>query len=102
MQITIPNYDIVKTKEMTTKNPVWEFLKKSEQDKRLAICKSCSTTHSLGSDEPKKQTVTGLVKHLERVHPDFYKNYLKKKEETTASNQASPSVAGTPGQPTLE
>jgi len=58
-------------------NPIWNFFEKLECDKSRALCKECGNTYSLGSDKPKRQSVTGLKCHL-KMHKDTHKLYLKR------------------------
>jgi len=58
-------------------NPIWNFFEKLECDKSRALCKECGNTYSLGSDKPKRQSITGLKHHL-KMHHDTHKVYLKR------------------------
>jgi len=57
-------------------NPIWDFYEKLPRDRSRAACKQCGKTYSLGSDVPKRQTLTGLKKHM-KMHQDKHVLYLK-------------------------
>ena len=58
-------------------NPIWDFFEKLPRDKTRALCKECGKTYSLGSDVPKRQTLTGLKYHM-KMHQDKLVLYLKR------------------------
>ena len=58
-------------------NPIWDFFERLPRDKSRAMCKQCGSTYSLGSDMPKRQTLTGLKKHM-KAHQENYAVYLKR------------------------
>jgi len=57
-------------------NPIWNFFEKLECDRSRALCQECGNTLSLGSDKPKRQSVTGLKGHLRTHHKTKYKLFL--------------------------
>ena len=59
-------------------NPIWEYYEKNiVLHPSKAICKSCSKTVSLGSPQPKHQTIKGLKLHLSKYHSSEYEQYEK-------------------------
>ena len=52
------------------KSGVWNYFESLESDPKFAMCKVCQKTLSLGSDNPRKQTLTNLKRHIESMHPD--------------------------------
>lgn len=45
------------------------------------MCNTCTKLYSLGSLEPKKQTVHGLKQHLSKFHDSEYRQLLKRQSE---------------------
>jgi len=66
---------------MSQKNPIWEYYSKCTTDPSKAICKVCNKSYSLGSQEPKKQTLHGLNQHLSKFHDTEYRQVLKRQSE---------------------
>ena len=64
---------------MALSNPIWNYFKKEGDGK--AKCKECNKLYSLGSDQPRYQTVTGLRSHLAKCHKDINDDYLKRVAE---------------------
>ncbi|XP_005182589.2 zinc finger BED domain-containing protein 4-like [Musca domestica] len=50
-------------------NPIWNYFRRNES---TATCIVCMKELSLGSSQPKNQTVSSIKKHLEKVHPSEY------------------------------
>jgi len=67
-------------------NPIWNFFEKLECDKSRALCKACGNTYSLGSDKPKRQSVTGLKNHLRSHHKDINNLFIKRRAEMEVHN----------------
>lgn len=63
------------------KNPIWQYFEKSISDMSKAVCKICSKSYSLGSHEPKKQTLHGLKLHLSKFHDAESRQVLKRLSE---------------------
>lgn len=63
------------------KNPIWQYFDKSISDTSKAVCKICSKSYSLGSHEPKKQTIHGLKLHLSKFHDKEHRQVLKRLSE---------------------
>lgn len=63
---------------MSHKNPIWQFFEKCSTDQSKAVCKICNKLYSLGSNEPKKQTLHGLKQHLSKFHEPENKQMLKR------------------------
>lgn len=62
---------------MSLKNSIWQFFEKSSSDSSKAKCKQCNKLYSLGSSEPRRQTISGLKLHLSKFHETEHKQYLK-------------------------
>lgn len=60
------------------KNPIWQFFEKSTTDSSKAVCKICNKSYSLGSHEPKKQTLHGVKQHLSKFHDIEHRQLLKR------------------------
>lgn len=60
-------------------NPIWEYFSKNEVNATAtsATCKVCSKSLSLGSSLPKKQTISNIKNHLEKIHKNEWKAYCK-------------------------
>ncbi|CAH2103208.1 unnamed protein product [Euphydryas editha] len=63
------------------KNPIWQFFEKNISDLSKAVCKLCNNSYSLGSHEPKKQTLHGLKLHLSKFHDAEHRQMLKRQAE---------------------
>lgn len=61
-----------------TRNPIWEYYSKNQNDTSKAKCHACQKFYSLGSKIPRKQTTHGLKSHLEKCHKISYKEYSSK------------------------
>lgn len=71
------------------KNPIWQFFKKSTSNESKAICEVCEKSFSLGSHQPKKQTLHGLKQHLSKFHVAENRQVLKRQcELDEIKNQA--------------
>ncbi|CAH1960188.1 unnamed protein product [Acanthoscelides obtectus] len=63
------------------RNPIWQFFEKSTNDLSKAVCKICKKSLSLGSQEPKKQTLYGVKQHLSKFHGTEHRQVLKRQSE---------------------
>ncbi|GBP37557.1 Zinc finger BED domain-containing protein 4 [Eumeta japonica] len=63
------------------KNYIWDFFEKSTSDLFKAKCNKCHKLYSLGSSEPKRQTIHGLKLHLSKFHGEENRQYLKRQAE---------------------
>ncbi|GBP04009.1 hypothetical protein EVAR_71506_1 [Eumeta japonica] len=66
---------------MSQKNYIWDFFEKSTSDLSKAKCNKCHKLYSLGSSEPKRQTIHGLKLHLSKFHGEENRQYLKRQEK---------------------
>ncbi|GBP98347.1 hypothetical protein EVAR_68688_1 [Eumeta japonica] len=66
---------------MSQKNYIWDFFEKSTSDLSKAKCNKCHKLYSLGSSEPKRQTIHGLKLHLSKFHGEENRQYLKRQAE---------------------
>ncbi|GBP84262.1 hypothetical protein EVAR_60206_1 [Eumeta japonica] len=66
---------------MSQKNYIWDFFGKSTSDLSKAKCNKCHKLYSLGSSEPKRQTIHGLKLHLSKFHGEENRQYLKRQAE---------------------
>ncbi|GBP80944.1 hypothetical protein EVAR_56582_1 [Eumeta japonica] len=57
------------------------FFEKSTSDLSKAKCNKCHKLYSLGSSEPKRQTIHGLKLHLSKFHGEENRQYLKRQAE---------------------
>ena len=67
-------YYIQTAEAMSAVSAVWDFFTVSEKDRRLAICKTCSTDISRGGNTT---NTTNLKAHLKSRHIDEYNDFLK-------------------------
>jgi hypothetical protein len=64
-----------------SRNSIWDYFTKSENDASKAHCVECSKLLSFGSDKPGKQTVHGLKARL-KSHKEQNAAYLQKVEDS--------------------
>ncbi|XP_063366204.1 zinc finger BED domain-containing protein 4-like [Cydia splendana] len=57
-------------------NPIWEYFEKKNSQPSKAECKLCRKTVSLGSLQPKLQTIKGLKLHLSKYHLTENEHFL--------------------------
>nr|XP_022903539.1 zinc finger BED domain-containing protein 4-like [Onthophagus taurus] len=75
-------------------NPIWEYYETNiVLHPSKAICKSCSKTVSLGSPQPKHQTIKGLKLHLSKYHSKEYKDYENKLGEIAHENSLEAAIS---------
>lgn len=75
-------------------NPIWEYYEKNiVLHPSKAICKSCSKTVSLGSPQPKYQTIKGLKLHLSKYHSSEFQHYENKLAEIAHENSLKPAIS---------
>jgi len=64
------------------KNPIWQYYDKCSTDLSKATCKICNKSYSLGSSDPRKQTIHGLKQHLSKFHePEHRQTYLNQQSD---------------------
>ena len=66
---------------MAKSNPIWQFFEKVGDSK--AKYNDCN---SLGSDQPRFQTVTGLKSHMAKCHKNIRDVYLERTAKMTKMN----------------
>jgi hypothetical protein len=53
------------------KSPVWKYFITEANNPRMVQCKICNGKVSRGSEDPRKQGLSGLTSHLKNRHPDI-------------------------------
>ena len=69
---------------------VWEYFHISENDPRIAICKTCNSGISRGGKSTKSFSTSGLIFHLKSKHPDRHSDFEKNTAQKRKINPSAP------------
>ena len=77
---------------------IWNYFFPCQNDAKNAECNLCKKKLSLGSQNPRKQTLTNLKRHIETLHPDEWGKLseilkLNSSKRNTASNITTTSAS---------
>ena len=72
------------------RSALWQFFSICEVDKKFVVCKFCNAKISRGSEDPKKQTTSGMKTHMSSKHPVEYKEPMDLTQATSSQGQLNP------------
>ena len=71
----------------SNRSPLWQFFSISAVDKKFVVCNFCDANISRGSEDPKKQTTSGMKTHMLSKHPFEYKEHVNLTQATSSQTQ---------------
>ena len=71
----------------SNRSPLWQFFSISAFDKKFVVCNFCDANISRGSEDPKKQTTSGMKTHMLSKHPFEYKEHVNLTQATSSQTQ---------------